>query len=471
MILLLVVPFLYLIKVFIDIKNIGIGWDTSVNLVKGEQVYRFLKTLDFSVFSSNSFTSLYFNEIPSYLNGHPTAFSFLSFLIGNFFSEIFEFHYYFFHIANICLTFLFLIILGFFVLKISKSYIYAIFSQIVILSHPFFYLHSVVNIKDLPVLVFSFIAIVFIFEKGLLKDRYLNYYFSLIFFILSVYSKFTAIFLLPLYFYLLYKFRLKFSLKVISVSAFIITCITLIFYPAIVFNFTEEIFRVVNVYLYLPSKAYNDVSFFYFLFINTPVGLLLIYLSTFSIFLFNKRFIFIFIIWLLPAFFYLIFINRQYDALRQFLFILVPFSVFSFLFFEKIKIYLTPFFVNLILVFSIIYFLFLFYLPVNQKIFYKNFFNIEAVNDGWGISIPIALKYVRSNYLGGRLYYSPANFLLEYYPIDKFEIIYQPEYSDIWIAARKTSSYVEEARVREQYYKLDENFDISNGMLEIWVKK
>ncbi len=247
--------------------------------------------------------------------------------------------------------------------------------------------------------------------------------------------------------------------------------LTVFFYPHITFNFTDEIIRIFNVYVYLPVKSVNSASFGYFLFLNTPTLLLLIYFLTFIFIIVNKRYSTLFLIWTTPSIFYLVFINHQYDALRQFLFLLVPFSIFSFVFFECLEKYFSKRFINTLSIIFIVYLLFLFSIPLNEKIFYRNIFSNETVHDGWGLSVPLALDYINKNYTSGRIYYSPANFLLEYYKLPKFEIIYQPEYSDIWIASRKTSSYVEETQVREDGYILDEKFDISDGMIEIWVKK
>ena len=475
--LILFVPALiYFFIALYTLPKIGIGWDTSVNLAKGEQVFNFLRTLNPGFLISGFEKSLYFNEVPGLKNGHPPAFSLISFLLGNLFSRIFGFKYYFFHLANIFLATAFLYYLPkYFFYKISKSLLISVTATFILISIPYFFVHSIVNTKDFPVLVFSFFVIMLFlrnFENTLLKLILISQ-----FFLLALFIKFTVIFLLPLYIYLFYKDKILISflknnlVKTVGVVALFIYANIFYFWPNIIFTPIYELERLLFVYFHLPANYRNYVPFYYFYYLETPLLYTLLFaLGTLAIFLSKNKFKLFYFLWVGASLVYLIFINKQYDTTRQFLFLSIPFvfSIFYFFIYIKGK---RKFIFNLLIAVSLIYCFYLITLSPYKKVIFTNAIVSQPLNDGWGLTLPVTLDYVNKNYNTGRIYYSPASFLLEYYNIKKFEIIYDPFYADIFITTTKTSSYVEEQKIRENFFKKDTNFNILNNSVEIWVKK
>ena len=466
-------------------RHIGFGWDSPVNLVKGEQVYNFVRTLEKNYLFDNSYSSglhksLYFFEIPGYENGHPPAYSFIVFIIGNFFSMLFGFKYYFFHLANIIFTAFFLYFFQKFTYQFTKSLTISIVSSLVLISIPHFFVYSIVNIKDLPVALFTFFGIysLLLFKP---KDLLIKIIVVQTFVLLALYSKFTAIYLFPVILYLsyldknLYKFvRGQFWKVALLVSSYTIL-FTCVFWPHLIFNFSYELERLKFVYMTLPENSVNDHFFVFFFVEKLPLVFLILFGGSILYGLAFSREKKLLAFWFLPIFLYLIFVNRYYEAFRQFLFIFV-FSAFSLaLALNKILArHVKNFFVTVFLILSLIsYSMYYFLMPSYKKIFFSSVFFSEGSKDIWGLSLPEALDYVEKKYAPTRIYFSPLAFLLEYYEIREkgWEIIYQPEYSNIWVTTTKVNPYEEERLLRENYYIKDSDFKHGEDVLEVWVKR
>ncbi len=473
--LLLIPAILYFLVGVYSLNKIGIGWDTSVNLVKGEQVFNFLQTLNPGYLIDGAHKSLYFHEIPGIQNGHPPAYSFIAFSIGHLFSEIFGFKYYYFHISNLLLGVIFIyVVTKHLFFKISKNYYVSIVSSLILISIPYYFVYSISNTKDFPVLALSTFALLVVLNK--FKNIYLQIIALSIFTLLALYTKFTVVFLLPLIFFEAYrsndikKYIISNIKKVLITEFFIFYTVTFYFWPHLLFNFIYEVSRLYYVYFLLPAKSLNYVSFGYFYSTQTPLlYLLLFFISLIFVLIKGSSYKTLFLIWVLPSVFYLAFINRQYDVVRQFLFLWLPFVFCIFIFIKKIKkmllLYLIIFVVS-------IYSFYLILIPPYKKVVYSNSITRGYVNDGWGLTLPKVLEYVKEyNTKGKRIYFSPAAFLLEYYNLKDYEIIYDPYFADIFITTTKTSSYEEEKVLREKYFKKDTKFNVFGDTLEIWLKK
>lgn len=474
------VPTLYLVLAVFSLPHLGIGWDTPVNLAKGEQVLNFLQRLDTSYlldssYSSGVVNSRYFNEIPSYENGHPPAYSFLSFLVGNFFSSIFGFKFYFFHFLNVFITFAFLYFYQLFTYKYVKSRFAVVLSSLVLISIPLFFIYTIVNTKDLPVVVFTFFSLVFI--KLYRKLGVKRLYVSLFLFLLAIFSKFTAIYLVPVLFYFVYKdISLRKYIRENFITfvffSFIILFATLFFFwPHLIFNFSTELKRLEFVYFLLPKVSINNVYFYTYIVEKIPIVFSAIFLvSTLYAFI-TKKIRIIALFWILPTFMYLVILNRYYEFFRQFLFIFVALSFFSTVLFARLlKItYVKYLFPILLIAYSSYYF----FMPTYNKVYFSSILVEEKSKDVWGITLPTALRYVESRYGPAKIYFSPLSFLLEYQGLREkgYEIIYTPQASDIWIATTMVDAYEEERAVREENYTLDRNFVEGNGVIEVWVRK
>lgn len=457
-----------------SLNQIGIGWDTSVNLAKGEQIFNFLKTLNPGYLIDGAYKSLYFKEIPALDNGHPPAFSFIAFAIGNFLIKLFGFKYYFFHIANVILGTIFIyVITKFLFYKVSKNIVLSIVPSIILISIPYFFVYSVVDTKDFPVLAFSSFALVILINK--FKDKLLQLILFSIFVLLALYVKLTFLFLIPVLLYLFFinkelvKFCKSNFKKIIYVEILVIYTITFLFWPNLIFNFNYEILRLYDVYFLLPSKSINYVSFGYFYLTETPLFYLIIFLTSVFVLLFkHSKYRTIYLVWVLPAILYLGLINRQYDVVRQFLFLSLPFVFSIFLLLKYIH---NKFIYKVLLIGILLYSIYLLTLPTYKKVVYSNIILRGYTNDGWGLTLPKVLSYVKATYPKGRIYFSPAAFLLTYYDLKNYEIIYDPYFADIFITTTKTSSYLEERVLREKYFIKDINFNLLGDTLEVWIKK
>ena len=464
---------LYVFLAFFSITKLGFGWDTTVNLAKGEQVFNFLFTLNPGYLVDGAYSSKYFNEVPGLNNGHPPAFSFIAFTIGNLFSKLFGFKFYYFHFANVILTTIFLSFFTKYLLKISKNIYLSILCSLILISIPNFFVYSIVNTKDFPVLVFSFF--VFLVLLNVKKtDNFKIFVFSLNLFLVAAFTKFTVIFLLPLFLYLAYKnlpllnYIKAQKIKILFTSVLFLYANIFYFWPHVLFMPILQINKLIYVYFLLPASSVNYVWFVYFYFIQTPIIYFILITLGIIYSLISKQKIIL--IWILPSLFYLTFINRQYDILRQFLFLLVPYTlvIFNLLVFIKSK-----FNKLYIIIFVIIFFysLYLMFLPPSLKVTFSPFILSTKNNDGWGITLPYSLEYVKNNYKqGSRVYFSPAAFLLEYYDLKNYEIIYDPLYADIFITTTDTSSYIEEFNIRTKNFVKDTNFKLLDNSVEIWVK-
>jgi len=474
-----ITPLLYLGVAIFSLNKIGIGWDTPVNLNKGEQVFNFLTTfnknylLD-STYIGHSFR--YFSEIPSTENGHPPAFSFISYTLGHFLSSVFGFRYYFFHLANVFLTAIGLIYIAKIIIKWgspAKLYLVPIV-QLILISIPAFFVFSIVSTKDTPVVFLTLISIYFL-STITAKNYVKNILISFILFIIALFSKLTAIFITPFVLYLIFKNRkFVFTKKMLSLLFVTFLVCVLVFWPNILLNTQYEFSRLSFVYLHLPKVSVNEYAFTHFYLRKLPVVYSAIFASSVLFLPFIKKRTY-FSFWIFPTVLYLIVVNRYYQVLRQFLFIF-PILVILFYFvvdFLQDRYVFLKKYSGLYLIPLILFALYLILLPVPKKVFYTSYFAKDSSKDVWGVGLPVALNYVYKNYQPTKIYYSPLAFLMEYEGVYNkgFEIVYTPTDSVVWIATTDVAAYGEEKKVREQYYTKDDNFLKGAGSIEVWVRK
>lgn len=474
-----VIPVLYLIVAIFSLNKIGIGWDTPVNLNKGEQVFNFLTTLNKKYLLDSTYTNTsfrFFSEIPSLENGHPPAFSFISYSVGFLFSSIFGFKYYFFHLANVTLTAIGLVYIAKIIIswdKVAKLYLIPVV-QLILISIPAFFVFSITSTKDIPVVFLTLISIYYLSTIDS-KNYTKNVLTSFVLFVIALFSKFTAVFIAPFALFLVYKNRKYiFTKKILGLLFLTFVLCVLVFWPNILFNTQYELRRLSFVYLHLPKTSVNEYAFTHFYLRKLPAVYTAIFVSSVLFLPFVKRRIYL-SLWILPTLLYLIIVNRYYEVLRQFLFIF-PALVILFYFvidfaqskFSAAKkysyIYLIPLFLLGI---------YLTFLPIHKKVFYNSRFAEDSSKDVWGIGLPVALEYVYKTYTPNKIYYSPLAFLMEYQGVrDRgYEIVYTPTDSVIWIATTDVAAYGEEKQEREMYYKKDDNFNKGEGSVEVWVRK
>lgn len=474
-----IIPILYLLIVFFNIKNIGIGWDTPVNLNKGEQVFNFLTTLNKKYLLDSTYTNIsfrFFSEVPALENGHPPAFSFISYSVGFLFSSIFGFKYYFFHLANIALTAVGLVYIAKIIIVWSKKVdnIFIVFSQVILISIPQFFIYTVTSTKDVPVIFLTLISIYYLSTVNT-KNLKKNVFLFTFLFTLALFSKFTAIFTAPLVMYLVYIKReqlinLKTALFVVSV--FLGSLI--IFWPHLVFNFGSELQKLNFVYIQLPTSSVSEEPFTYYYLRQLPIVHTVIFLFAISMLPFIKNRAKLFL-WVAPALIYLILVNRYYQVFRQFLFVFPPLVITLYFCFDYLKqksVFFKKY--SYILAFPVfLYLIFLLFLPPHKKVFYSSFIADKSTKDVWGVSLPVALNYVYKTYQPSNIYYSPLSFLMEYQQVSNkgFVITYVPQNSYIWIANPQVNAYSEEKEVRENFYTKDTNFVDGEQSLEVWVRK
>lgn len=473
------IPALYLFVAIFSLNKIGIGWDTPVNLNKGEQVFNFLTTLNKKYLFDSTYTNTsfrFFSEVPALENGHPPAFSLISYFVGYLFSSIFGFKYYFFHFANITLTAIGVVYIAKIIISWNKSKkIYLIpLIQLILISIPAFFVFSITSTKDIPVVFLTLISIYYLSTVDS-KNYTKNILISFVLFIIALFSKLTAVFVVPFALFLIYKNRkFVFNKKVLGLLVITFIFCVLVFWPNILFNTQYELNRLAFVYLHLPKTSVNEYAFTHFYLRKLPVVYTSIFVASLCFLPFVKKRVYL-SFWVLPTFLYLVIVNRYYQVLRQFLFIF-PVLVILFYFaidFIQDRFFLLKKYAYLYLIPVGLLSIYLTFLPVHKKVFYNSRFAEDSSKDVWGIGLPVALDYVYNNYSPSKIYYSPLAFLMEYQGVrDRgYEIVYTPSDSIIWIATTDVAAYGEEKQVREMYYEKDNNFNKGEGSIEVWVRK
>lgn len=474
--LLFIVPIVYFISFILLRNKIGFGWDSPSNLYKGEQLFWFLKTLDKKFLIDGYLVSSYKFPPATEYNSHPPAYSLFVFIIGNAFSGIFKFKYWFFNLPNVLLFTFFLHYFGFTVLKVIKSLMWSVFAQILLISIPLVYIHSIVNLKDMPVAVFSYISVfILIFaNKGNFKKIY---FLSLFLICLAMLTKLTAIVILPFWFILgfkkIYDLKIKFSLIYIFGSLFLIFGTSVVLWPNIFFNHTYELARLKFLYTEVPVLKTSESFVLHFIY-TLPVHYLILFVASVLVLLKNYKdsirvTLLTWIIFPLTLFFL---ISTFYDGLRHFLFALFPLTLFIVV--QIFELTRKESYAFKFLLFSLTTLFF-----VLQIVFISPF-QISYVNsltpmsfyksDYWAVSYPIGIDYIKQNYPNQKIHFLPGQGMFRYYDLENELAEQNLDSADVILATVNSYWYFLNYGLLAQKFNKDVKFE-GRGVIEVWLKK